>query len=439
MDTFTVLYQETFRWLDNQLPPANRPVTAPVALRVLSSRGSGCGGGGAASVSSISASDGAARTVSPRRTSVHELLKPLVDRGSQVFVAQNPLKLRVGVELDSKLAKFEGAPGGLLAAGSLLRVLERITLPDGVERAAVARVGEYEGACGWITVARDDSLSPVPRARRAPTRGFKRSSSAAAAAAAVAPAAAPSASSEVAADASGVANSSDPAASAGGLAGAPSMAPAKSAGKKRRKDGEVSDGRPALTSSVQLMEAAEELLRQAAIEEAKLDDAKKPLKVRRRERDEEAYQFHAAPIPYPSPKRPLLRSAPPPPLAPTTRMLMLQVRLGEVLVRTNAKIGEVVTSWAKRGTEPVTKMQFRTNVRKLIEENIAGLKINVKEIDMLFDAFDDVCAAPWAPQADIEMSTHPPFPCLLRSSPSSPYAAFTSIHSRPSLRTTAAL
>ena len=42
-----------------------------------------------------------------------------------------------------------------------------------------------------------------------------------------------------------------------------------------------------------------------------------------------------------------------------------------------------MTSWAKRGVEPITKFEFRVNVRKLMEN------ANAKDADALFDSFDE--------------------------------------------------
>jgi Ca2+-binding EF-hand superfamily protein len=417
-DSLAALYMDTFRWLDGKLAPAQRPMTSPVLLpqqrvpqsvvihrqreelRQVVARhstsaaaadgggdgddGNGIGGGiiggGAGTTASdepmepqrlaTSADDpaagsvsrtpigrgpsepptwthsGSARPMPSGRTSsrtvgpatYHELLTPLIDRESQIFQAQHPLKLREGVELQSAPATTE-----LLPAGSLLRVVERRTLPEGVERAAVSRVGCREGICGWITMARDDELSP-PRSRPTPltpTRGFRRSGVVSARSSAPA-----TASPEAAAGTEGgpaaapAASLSRPDRVSHDLADAPSASKAK---KKKREGGEGSDGRPALTSSAQLEALAAQLMRDAEVEEAQLDDSKKKL----------------------------------------------SVKLGEVLVRTGAKIPEIVSSWAKRGVEPVTKMQFRQNVRKLVEDNIQGLKLNVKDVDALFESFDD--------------------------------------------------
>ena len=44
---------------------------------------------------------------------------------------------------------------------------------------------------------------------------------------------------------------------------------------------------------------------------------------------------------------------------------------------------ELIAAWSKRGNEPISKMEFRQHVRKLLD------KPNVKEVDMLFESLDD--------------------------------------------------
>ena len=61
----------------------------------------------------------------------------------------------------------------------------------------------------------------------------------------------------------------------------------------------------------------------------------------------------------------------------------MSVRLGDALVGKNIKIPEMVRQWAKRGVEPISKMEFRQNVRKVLD------KTNTKDIDALFEEMDD--------------------------------------------------
>ena len=202
---------------------------------------------------------------------MYQLLKPLVAAPSnRIYLCTETLKLRETFELESKPAQTE-----LLPAGTMVLVVERRTLPNGVERAAVARVGVHEGVCGWITAARDETethprVRPVTATRRTSLKEQQRKL-----AEASAPEGAPSA-------ADGVhAPSSAPDAAATGKGGSRASAPGEAGpkgGKKKKGDG--ADSRPALTSSNQLETLAATLLKQAAAEESKLDDSKKPLSVK---------------------------------------------------------------------------------------------------------------------------------------------------------------
>jgi len=59
------------------------------------------------------------------------------------------------------------------------------------------------------------------------------------------------------------------------------------------------------------------------------------------------------------------------------------VKLGDALVKKNIKIPEMVVAWAKRGEEPISKMEFRQHVRKLVD------KPDAKQIDALFESLDE--------------------------------------------------
>ena len=61
----------------------------------------------------------------------------------------------------------------------------------------------------------------------------------------------------------------------------------------------------------------------------------------------------------------------------------LAVQLGEVLIARKVKIPEMVKQWAKNGEDPITKMEFRLHVRKLLD------KADTKSIDALFAELDD--------------------------------------------------
>lgn len=61
----------------------------------------------------------------------------------------------------------------------------------------------------------------------------------------------------------------------------------------------------------------------------------------------------------------------------------LHVRLGEALAARQTKVRELVREWAKRGVEPISKMEFRSNVRKVV-----GKATSTKEVDGLFQQLD---------------------------------------------------
>ena len=61
----------------------------------------------------------------------------------------------------------------------------------------------------------------------------------------------------------------------------------------------------------------------------------------------------------------------------------LRTRIGEALAATQAKVKELVVSWAKDGHQPISKMDFRKHVRRVIKED------DTKKIDELFGELDD--------------------------------------------------
>ena len=61
----------------------------------------------------------------------------------------------------------------------------------------------------------------------------------------------------------------------------------------------------------------------------------------------------------------------------------LRTRIGEALAATQAKVKELVVSWAKDGHQPISKMDFRKHVRRVIKED------DTKKIDELFVELDD--------------------------------------------------
>ena len=71
----------------------------------------------------------------------------------------------------------------------------------------------------------------------------------------------------------------------------------------------------------------------------------------------------------------------------------LSVRLGKELMARQTKVAELVASWAKRGEEPISKMEFRQQVRKYLEtkdekaeKGAKAEKIDIKEVDTLFES-----------------------------------------------------
>ena len=69
--------------------------------------------------------------------------------------------------------------------------------------------------------------------------------------------------------------------------------------------------------------------------------------------------------------------------------------LGKELMARQTKVAELVASWAKRGEEPISKMEFRQQVRKYLEtkdekaeKGAKAEKIDIKEVDTLFESLD---------------------------------------------------
>jgi Ca2+-binding EF-hand superfamily protein len=129
----------------------------------------------------------------------------------------------------------------------------------------------------------------------------------------------------------------DKEASKGGNEGkAASSTPADGGAKSGRRNREDGTDAPMLASSV-LEAAAAECARKIQEEEAKLDPSKKTI----------------------------------------------SVLIGEGLISMNVRIGEMVQTWAKRGNEPLNKLEFRQNVRRLLD------KPDSKQIDALFESLDE--------------------------------------------------
>jgi Ca2+-binding EF-hand superfamily protein len=248
-----------------------------------------------------------------------QLLRPIVESPhNHVYQAVENLKLREGCELDSP-----PKGNGVLPIGTLVRLVERRCLPNGVERAAVVRLGEREGSLGWITVAREGEL------RKPKRRGATSSHARRASVAAPEPGMYGSHSNgHLAPGATGLeAASGDMSEQLGGTGRVQS--PERSRGARRG-----AGKRDVLVSSRELEAAALALVMRARGEERQLVE----------------HGQHKG----------------------------LESRLGEALMAEHASVGEIVSKWATRGVEPITKMQFRQNVRRLVEGS------HSKEVDWLF-------------------------------------------------------
>ena len=66
----------------------------------------------------------------------------------------------------------------------------------------------------------------------------------------------------------------------------------------------------------------------------------------------------------------------------------LSVKLGEELLSRKTKVNELVQSWAKRGVDPINKMEFRQHVKKFMS-TVKTYKLEMKEVDALFEELDD--------------------------------------------------
>jgi len=65
----------------------------------------------------------------------------------------------------------------------------------------------------------------------------------------------------------------------------------------------------------------------------------------------------------------------------------LSVKLGEHFLATKTDTNELVTSWAHCGVEPISKKDFRQQVRDLLDTR--STKTNPVEVDALFDQLDE--------------------------------------------------
>ena len=291
----------------------------------------------------------ASRSQSPPRVKdpIVQLLRPLVDApDNQIFRATGTLKLRETHEFDS-----DRMPIGTLPAGTWVKVVSRCRLENGVERAAVARVGVHEGALGWITVSRDDRppRRAVTKIKVNPAVEREQVGAPSAAEAGVPTAASSSA------PASGPSKPQDASRGQGVTplkAVAEAEPPQATKGKVEKQVEKVEKKKASLTKaekkaanlaagqlilSKELGQAVAQLQKDLAVEQAKFDDKLKPL----------------------------------------------TVLLGELMVKKQIKISDMVTQWAKKGGVGISKHEFRVHVRKLMEH------ADSKDVDALFVRFDE--------------------------------------------------
>ena len=66
----------------------------------------------------------------------------------------------------------------------------------------------------------------------------------------------------------------------------------------------------------------------------------------------------------------------------------VEVEAGRLLVDADIRIVDLVASWAKNERVGINKMEFRQNIRRLLEQG-GGQRPNVKEVDKLFESLDE--------------------------------------------------
>ena len=285
----------------------------------------------------------------PRSPTFHEMLRPLVDSPfNRLFRAEDKLKLRATAELDSEPAEPRTLP-----AGTLVRVVQRLTLPDGTERAAIAREGLREGIIGWCTVGKQGTRKVSPTRTSRASRYFAEGDGAAAGggsassveAVAAGPAAAEAAlAGERRAGEKGRSNTrrgSDAGAEGGASESTKGSDQASAGAARSRQEQHAEDAarqkktrEARFMSSEELEALARSFTSRALAEEAKIDESKDPL----------------------------------------------PVRLGKALGKVHVKIPEFVAQWAKRGKEPITKMEVHTYIHACIHTYIhAYIHACVKE------------------------------------------------------------
>ena len=240
-----------------------------------------------------------------------------------VYVTTAKLKMREGSELSS-------AEAGFVQKDTHVCVIETKTLEDGAKRQCLANEGETK-ALGWVTALNKDgspNLSLVAAPPAAVTPAPPRP-------APTPPPAAPTEDVSPPPKKTGSTKKSGSAKKSSRTEdGGNKEKPSTKKGDKVAKA--TKDTVPVLTSA-EVREQTLAISKEADDLEATIDDDKKTLKV----------------------------------------------LIGESLIRTNAKISELVQSWAKGGTGAINKMDFRKHIRKVVDNP------NIVEVDALFGELDD--------------------------------------------------
>ena len=219
------------------------------------------------------------------------------------------------------MAELESNEIGFIAAETRMRVLEMLVLPDGTRRAYIALDEEEITPHGWVTtVAKDGSDSIKLDASSIKPSDIIQSADEEDTAGEANKASAPSP-----APAPAAAQSSS--AAAGNVAASASSACAPAPAAPRINS----------VASSELRAIAAKYMERVLAEEDKLGDKHK----------------------------------------------LLKQRVGEALWSTQAKVKELVASWARDGHGAINKMDFRKHVRKVVDEP------EVKKIDALFNDWDD--------------------------------------------------
>ena len=244
-----------------------------------------------------------------------------------VYIARQKLRVRQGYELDS----VEVDP---LPADTHLRILDQRVLPDsGARRAWISLENDGRTPYGWITtVAKDGSDSIKLEGASLPNEEATQGS--------------------VSVPTARTPPIASPAAAAGSAASVPSTSkavrtPAAASTRAAAATTQSGEGQASSSSARSLSAPSAACQELHTIARAYLDMA-----AAEAEMLDEKYKT-------------------------------LRTRIGEALAATQAKVKELVVSWAKDGHQPISKMDFRKHVRRVIKED------DTKKIDELFVELDD--------------------------------------------------